>query len=290
MAYKSKEKFLERDGKTLSYCHIDPKSGRACTAHIHPADLDLTKADAKRLRELGEELINIADKSAKTETSRDISHEDIYTVLGMSQVKAKTQVEANEFLDSQTVMVEAGITDKTDFGKWLSPNPELGAPECDCGRPLEIRELKDGKRVWHHTDHAELDSYTGFYDENDMYNHYEDLSYTPDYWSETDVEMIELNAGVGTRYWYQSEYAFAPIAAEEYYDGKDVGPSWNWEPNTTERRYNVNHPTVPAQNCLHCGSQNLEYKTLRSGFLKLAKDSEQTLMCKNCGGKAIIFN
>ena len=289
MAYKSKEKFLERDGKTFSYCHIDPKLGKACTAHIHPADL--AKLDANRLRELGEELISIADSaSSKEENLTDIRPGDIYTVLGMDQVKPKTQEEANKFLDAQTELIETGVVDKTSFGKWLSPNPEFGNPECNCGLPLEIRALKDGRRVWHHVDHAELDSYTGFYDDEDKYNHYESLSYNPNHWSEEDVAMIELNAGVGTRYWDQTEYAFAPIAAEEYYDGKDEGPSWNWEPNTTERRYGVNHPTTPAENCLHCGSQNLEFKTLRSGFLNLAKDSEKTLMCNNCGGKAKNFN
>lgn len=290
MAYKSKEKFLERDGKTMSYCHVDPKLGKACSAHIHPADLDLSKADAKRLRELGEELISIADSATVEEKLTNIRPEDIYTVLGMPQVKQKTQEEANKFLDDQTELIETGIAVKNSSGKWMTPNPEFGNPECNCGLPLELRDLKDGRRVWHHVDHAELDSYTGFYDDDDVFNHYEDLSYSPNDWSEEDIAMVELNAGVGTRYWDQSEYAFAPISAEEYYDGKDVGPSWNWEPSTTERRYGVNHPTVPAQNCLHCGSQNLEFKTLRSGFLNMVKDSEQTLMCNNCGGKARSFN
>lgn len=44
MAYKSKEKFLEKNGKTWSYCHVDPKIGKPCTAHAsHVSAKDVTK-------------------------------------------------------------------------------------------------------------------------------------------------------------------------------------------------------------------------------------------------------
>jgi hypothetical protein len=44
MAYKSKDKYLERDGKTFSYCHIDPQSGSVCTTHkFHESPAKLKK-------------------------------------------------------------------------------------------------------------------------------------------------------------------------------------------------------------------------------------------------------
>ena len=290
MAYKSKEKLLELGTGKFSYCTVDPKKGTPCKKHFHAEQIALKGKEAERLRELGEELISIADSATGQEELTSVGPEDIYTVLGMPQVYPVPQEEANKFLDDQTELVETGIVDKTDFGKWLAPNPEFGNPKCDCGRPLEIRALKDGRRVWHHVDHAELDSYTGFYDEEDRHNFYNTLAYDPNYWSEEDIAMVELNAGVGSRYWDQTEFAFAPISDEVYYDGKEEGHSWKWVPDTEARRYGANHPTVPAKNCLHCGSQNLESKTLRSGFLNLAKDTTPTLVCNNCGAKAESFN
>lgn len=44
MAYKSKEKFLEKNGKIWSYCHVDPKLGKPCTAHAsHVSAKDFAK-------------------------------------------------------------------------------------------------------------------------------------------------------------------------------------------------------------------------------------------------------
>lgn len=43
MAYKSSEKFLEKNGKTWSYCHVDPKLGKPCIAHAsHVSAKDFT--------------------------------------------------------------------------------------------------------------------------------------------------------------------------------------------------------------------------------------------------------
>lgn len=44
MAYKSKDKYLEKNGKKWSYCHVDPASGKPCTAHAsHVSAKDFAK-------------------------------------------------------------------------------------------------------------------------------------------------------------------------------------------------------------------------------------------------------
>lgn len=266
MAYKSKEKFLERDGKTLSYCHVDPKLGKQCTAHIHPADF--SQADAKRLRELGEELISIAESASNVDTKPEgfVTPEELLERLGLGEAKPKTPAEANKWIEENSTPVETK-KQQLENGIWWEPNPEFGNPSCaGCGNKLEQRMLNTGQRVWHHIDHAELDSYFDL--DNDDMNYMAMISNTFDELSESDVDIIKANVNIGNTYQDQTEYAYAPST---------VGRAWGTPMAESS------HGTYPAQCCSKCGSQDLKKVYPRTGFLKLQKSFEAVPKCGNCG-------
>lgn len=260
MAYKSKEKFLERDGKTLSYCHIDPKLGQACSAHIHPADLDLAKLDAKRLRSLGEELISMAD--AAEETSDFVTPDEMFKKLGLGKPKSKTPAEANAWIESNSEPTTI-LPMKTSDGVWLQPNPSFGPPKCqDCGGFLEQRILNTGQKVWHHTGHAELD---GYYDiDKNPYNSLGLVSNMFDDLDKSDIDIITANAAIGNTYLDQTETTYGPIT---------VGREWGTPVNETA------HASYPANCCPDCGSQSLKKVQRKNGF---RKPNLEVTVCENC--------
>lgn len=273
MAYKSKEKFLERDGKTMSYCHVDPKLGKKCQAHIHPADLEISRLDAKRLRQLGEELISIAETA---ETSSFVTPEEMLKKLGLNKAKAKTPAEANAWLEQNSIPTEI-IPLKTKEGKWLQPNPELGPPKCEeCGKPLEQRILNTGQKVWHHTGHAELDNY---YDINE--SPYAKNALVPNQFDEltqNDIDLITANVNIGNTYLDYNEDYYGPIT---------VGRQWGTPQSETS------HATYPAQACRECGGQDVKpYYKKTSGLFVKKNEGFPYVECNSCKYKdpAYLFN
>ena len=263
MAYKSKEKFLERDGKTMSYCHVDPKAGKPCSVHIHPADLEINKLDAKRLRELGEELIAIADTA---EQSNFVTPEEMIKRLGLGKAKPKSPAEANAWVEANST--PASILPQQDGeGNWLEANPSFGPPKCaHCGKFLEQRYLNTGQKIWHHTGHAELDSY---YDVvKQPYNREGLVSNQFDELDENDIDIIAANLSIGNDYLDYNEYSYGPITA---------GREWGTPYSETA------HGTYPAQCCRQCGSQDLKPYQEASGFLGRKKSDTIYVECNYCG-------
>lgn len=273
MAYKSKQKFLERDGKTMSYCHVDPKLGKPCQAHIHIADLDIAKVDAKLLRQLGEELIAIAD-TAENQTSF-VTPEQMIKKLGLGKAKPKTPAEANAWLEANSTPASI-IPNKDSKGRWLEPNPSFGPPKCSgCGKFLEQRYLNTGQKIWHHTGHTELDSYYNIVTQ--PYNHQALVSNHFDELEQDDIDIITANVNIGNDYLDYNEYSYAPITA---------GREWGTPEAETA------HGTYPAQCCSKCGSQDLgPYKpTIGEHILGYKKTDLIYIKCNYCGNKSDLKN
>lgn len=276
MAYKSKKQYLERDGKTLSYCHVDPKLGKACSVHIHPSDLDLAKLDAQRLRQLGEELITMSEAADEAKNSY-MRPEKMFKTLGIKKPAPTSPEEANSWIEANSTPVATSeektiLTDGTE--RWSQPNPKFGPPKCnECGNLLEQRILNTGQRVWHHIGHAELDNY--FDIDSDVYNYGAQVSNNVDDLDANDIEIIKANVAIGNTYLDSSEWGYGPIT---------LNRQWNTP------TYETSHDTYPAQCCTKCGSQDLAPKYRKTGFFKIVKEAKPVPTCGNCGNEDDRYN
>lgn len=105
MPYKSKDKFLEKNGKTWSYCHVDPALGKACAVHAsHVSAKDFAKtltaaAHGFEDNETENDIMDIFDTEEDLDLS-ELTREELNAVsdLLFGHVDRKTPISASSLI------------------------------------------------------------------------------------------------------------------------------------------------------------------------------------------------
>lgn len=284
---RSKVKYPELNAQGFpngkyTYCSVEPKT---CKKHAHTNSDALEKLNEAKVRaseilkerEALEEKINKTNEELEDMWGNSFGSDDIYARLGLPEPTPVTVEEANAFMEDNIKKVLPLPEAKSEEGYFRAPVGENGLVKCnDCNGDIQLVELKNGIKTWHHPNHAELDVIGDVTVNPEFITNSHVIHADPEWIDENDIERIKLNAALGLDLGYTwrgpETMIFGPIGGE----GR---PYEEWAKS--------NHTTEPKPWCGSCGSQAGYKQTsssrIRNWFNKVDSSNYKNEVCINCG-------